>query len=610
MKTRGTRQPLYVGLATLAYIGACGTAGTDSEPVPPLSAAESDEATCPSFNSDLDVFWGDLHVHTAYSLDAYGFGTLAGPEDAYRFAKGETIETVIGEATLERPLDFVAVTDHAEWLDLLYLCTDPEQLDTLYCNALRAKSNQTTGAEVFRDYVVPTITLAEPEVTPLCEENPELCEQAWDDNWLRVQQAANQQNDPCAFTAFIGYEWTATPSFSHTHRNVIFASDAVSTQAIDYIRYPTLDLLWEKLDEQCRPEDGCQAITIPHNTNMGDGRTFDVETSTDRSIEWRTRFERLIEIHQEKGNSECLPAYADRLSKRDGHGHAPPDTDCGFEPFITRSSQQTKPDDFDEQDWERMRGTYIRSLLSRGVAYVGEHGHTHDNPLKLGIVGSTDTHMAMPGEVDEEAFQGTVFSMGNVETTLSQPQFNPGGITGVWAEENTREAIFAALQRREVYATSGPRIRLRFSASTDGEPLACKPGDRGNVAMGSEFASSSAPPQFAIEVEADRAPLHKVDVIKASWSNGDLKETVIPVWQAEPGSDRSACITWSDPDFDPTAPAVWYTRVMEAKTRRWSSFMCERADNCDDFAGVDRTIQERAWSSPIWHIREVMEAEE
>lgn len=593
-------------MLAFGLITGCSDSGSSVEQAVQTDVAEI-EATCPGFAAEKNLYWGDLHVHTAYSLDAYGFGTIATPDDAYAFAKGEPLEIFDQTVRLERPLDFVAVTDHAEWLDLLYICTDPIELNTAYCERLRSQANQSTGANIFREYVIPTITLEEPQRADVCVENPNLCELAWADNWQRLQDSANNSDEPCAFTAFIGYEWTATPGFSHTHRNVIFANESVTEEAIDYIRYSNVDLLWDELEKQCRLENGCDAITIPHNTNMGDGQTFDVETSSMRSLELRTKYERLIEMHQEKGNSECLAPYGEH----EGYG----DPDCGFENYLTQNSRPMEISDYSQEDWETMRRTYARQLLLRGLEAYGE-GHTHDhesdehnhqhiNPLQLGLIGSTDTHTTLPGFVDEETWQGTVFAFGDFDRAMLQPHFNPGGIVGVWAEENTRASIFAALKRREVYATSGPRIGLRVSAFLNDNELSCEPGRRGGVKMGGDFSMTSSAPQFAIEVTPDKAPISRVEIIKGSWNAAGVEEAVIPIWGGSASDLESlSCIAWTDPDFADGEPAFWYVRVMQETSPRWSKIRCETEQVCDDYPDAMKDIQERAWGSPIWYLPE------
>lgn len=544
---------------------------------------------------EKNLYWGDLHVHTAVSLDAYAFGTLRGPADAFNFAKGDAIELFGREVQLERPLDFTAVTDHAEWMDLMYICTDPERADHLYCqNLTQQKTSAQISSQIFREYVAPTIAQAEPQVTPVCEDDPERCAVALANQWSRTQDAANAADEPCRFSALIGFEWSATPNFSHTHRNIIFRSDQVTEQAIDYIRFPKVYELWDQLERQCRPEDGCDVVAIPHNTNMGDGVSFDVETETETEAQLlqRAKYERLVEIHQDKGNSECLPAYGES-----GEG------DCDFELYLTSHSQAMAREDFTGESWEKSRSSYVRSLLLRGLAAYQAQPEL-GNPLQLGIVGSTDNHAATPGFTDEESWLGSVFAAGDLDLMMGRLDYNPGGIVGVWAEENTRASVFDAIKRRETYGTSGPRIELRFDAVTDGSDADCdtiedREGDA--IAMGGEFNGGANPPRFIVRAKADREPLAEIEIIKGEYAGGELTETVQSVWRAE-GSDRSACAVWTDPAYEPTAPAFWYARVKQTPTKRWSQVRCELAGRCDEFPEAEKMIQERAWASPIWNL--------
>jgi len=587
-------------LLLLAGIGGCRSEGPGeaaelaSEQVA-VTAPAAAEATvrCDDFEEgQKQVFWGDLHVHTAISLDAYAFGTLAGPEDAFAYAKGEAIEMFGQPERLDRPLDFTAVTDHAEWMDLMYICTDPERADDLYCqNLTQQKTSAMVGGQIFREYVVPTITQAKPQRTPICTEDPERCKLAAANQWQRAQDAANAANDPCNFTAFIGYEWSATPSYSHTHRNIVFASDSVTKQAIDYIRYPQLSELWEQLDLQCREEDDCDVIAIPHNTNMGDGVSFDVETEDDGALLKRAKYERLIEIHQDKGNSECLPMFG-----------ATDEDDCNFELYLTSHSQSTPREEFSQEDWEKTRSSYVRSLLLRGLAAYQANPEL-GNPLQLGIIGSTDTHSATPGRVKEDGWKREAFSQGQIDAIMARPDYNPGGLVGVWAEENTREAIFAALKRREVYGTSGPRMTVRFAAAKGGETLSCNGADlpASVVPMGGSFDQTSAVPAFIVTATADREALSRIEIVKGTYTGGEVIESVEPVWSSDEG-DFEACTVWTDPNYDPEAPAFWYARVKQVPTRRWSQTLCEEAGRCGDFPAAVVSVQERAWASPIWHL--------
>lgn len=531
-----------------------------------------------------DVFWGDLHVHTAYSLDAYSFGTVSSPAEAYAFARGSEITLADGsKAKLGRPLDFAAVTDHAEWFDFLYVCTDPMQRDHKDCRNLRENASPDKGLGLFRQYVVPSITLEEPQTLDVCRDDPDGCYRAHLSQWERIQAQANDANNPCEFTTFVAYEWSATRKFRHTHRNIIFANEQVPKEAFDYIRYPTLHALFTQLDKHCRPEDGCDVISIPHNTNMGDGTTFDVEQETDRELMMRSRIERLVEIFQEKGNSECLSplGVSDEL-------------DCNFEVRLTKHSQPATRRDYNSQEWERMRSTYVRGLLLRGLAAYRRSGEKQLNPLQLGIIGSTDGHTATPGFVNEAAWQGPVFGIGSLDRAMTRLDWNPGGLVAIRAEENTRESLFAAMKRREVYATSGPRIRLAFEA--DHTPLSCKDEKQGSITMGGEAERRDL--YFRAQVSMDRTPIEKIELIKGTLEDGNFAETVSTLWE---GNSPSQCVEWRDAT-DQAQPAFWYVRVSEAETPRWSSYLCRREDRCDEFPGAAAVTRERAWSSPIWYL--------
>ena len=560
----------------------------------------ADNNTCAIAGDDSkQVFWGDLHVHTAYSLDAYGYGTVHTPAEAFRFAQGEPLILPGGAtAQLDRPLDFMAITDHAEWLDFLHICTDPGQSAHPTCQTLRKHSNPEGGSKVFGDFVVPSITREAPAALPPCEENPELCKTAGLAQWQRIQTQANAANKPCTFTALLGYEWSATRSFSHTHRNVIFRSDAVTATAIDYIRYPTLKDLFTELDRQCQKTDGCEALTIPHNTNMSDGASFDVLSEDADLRRMRAHYERLIEVHQEKGNSECLAPLG-----------ATDESDCNLEIQLTRHSRPAKPADYTPEEWEHMRAGYVRGLLLRGLEAAAMERDSQDSSsesaLKLGMVGATDTHAATPGFVDEALWQGSVFGIGSLERNMTRLGWNPGGLTAVWASQNTRGEIFDALHRREVYATSGPRIRLRFDAGIrkgrDKAALTCNEITDADVpvVMGGDIKPARGKPLFRIQALADRNPIARIEIVRGTVLDGKPQQQVIGVWE---GTARDVCAVWRDADYDRNAPTFWYARVQEVESPRWSALMCRKAGRCEEFPGADQLIRERAWSSPVWSL--------
>lgn len=549
--------------------------------------ASAGAATCrPGAEAEEQLLFGDLHVHTAYSLDAYAFGTLTTPREAYAFARGQSLRLDNGQIIqIDRPLDFTAVTDHAETWEITYNCTDPIYADIPYCRDMRALRDAGDGRGVFVNYLLPVVTNDPPAAAPICDSLD--CPGANVNQWQRVQRAAEQANEPCEFTALIGYEWTASPGGRHWHRNVIFRSDKVPDQAFDYIRYPSVAKLWAALDENCLPQDGCDAIAIPHNINWTDGGTFDVENDSAEVAMLRARYERLAEMHQEKGASECLP------ETRDGDR-----TDCGFELVEVNSAKlrMLGPADDPEEEWRAMRSGYYRSLLSRGlVAY--EDSERKLNPLQLGAIGSTDGHFAAAGFTDEATFTGGVAALwADPEALLANPVFNPGGLVAVWAKDNTRASIFDALQRRSAYATSGTRIRLRFGTT---ESKACT-ADTLNFTTRMGGSITSGEKTFTVQTAQDRAPIAAIEIIKGYLADGEAVETVTRVAEFPEGRS-SACVSWTDQSSN-SGPAYWYARVIEVPTSRWSRHLCERLDLCDKYPNADQLIQERAWSSPLWYL--------
>lgn len=563
------------------------------------TAVGATEEHCPGYVQDkLNLYWGDLHVHTAYSLDAYAFGTTATPADAYAFAKGQ--ELIMPDKTtrvaLQRPLDFAAVTDHAETFDIMYLCTDPNYSTLPYCKDLRANSGTqaTSSLNVFRSYLLPLIAGDKPARSPLCDEQGIDCDAAARAQWQRSQYYANEANNRCDFTAFIGNEWSATPNDQHWHRNLIFAGSAVTKDAIDYLRFPTPELMWQALEQQCKPEQGCDVIAIPHNTNFSEGGGFDVERDSDRQLALRAKYERLMEIHQSKGSSECLSENWDDYN-----------ADCGFEIAIAQSAKKrlnSNPDYI-----QQMNRSYARNMLSRGLISQ-QKNETSLNPLQLGFIGSTDNHTATPGAADEGNWKGDAWSGGDAfkQRRFKRMDYNPGGLTAVWAEENTRQSLFEALKRRQVYGTSGTRIKLRFFASTTATTDICNNTGSADYAssqvipMGASFNAGKKQPILTVIAARDSAPLSTIEIIKGTLNNGDIVETVYSIYTNDKGFSHH-CQSWSDPDYDPSQPAYWYTRVLEIPTPRWSKRLCEDMSNCGHYPDANRMIQERAWSSPIWH---------
>ena len=561
--------------------------------IPSLTHAES----CVTANDTTKtVYWGDLHVHTQYSLDAYAFGATATPADAYRYAKGEPLTLANGRTSqIDRPLDFAAVTDHAATFDLLYLCTDPMNIDNDYCRTLREARDNRDGRTLFNDYLLPIVGADDPAPAAICDDKNFSCSNAMTNQWQRTQRAANEANEPCAFTALIGYEWTASPGGRHWHRNVIFRGSTVIEQPIDYVRYPEVSMLWQQLDAQCKAEDDCHVLTIPHNINWADGGpTFAVESEDSTLRTLRAKFERLAEMHQEKGNSECMPEDP----SADGD-------DCGFERVIENAAKTrlSGPSKLSAEDaWQQTRSSYYRTLLGRGLQTY-QLSEDRQNPLMLGAIASTDNHFGTAGRVAEEGYRGSISSLFSTdEQVLNNTQFNPGGLVAVWAKHNTRGEIFDALHRREAYATSGPRISLQFSAGPESACDAHPSIEPNHTAMGGTLpATTQAGVYLTVSAQMDQAPLAKLQLVKGELWEGQLRETVFDLFSNEEGQAQ-ACVAWLDEGFNANAPGYWYARASEVATPRWSKLLCDSLGNCDDYPEADRMIEERAWSSPIWHL--------
>ena len=557
---------------------------------PFIAHAGDDADRCsPTKTFDKTLLWGDLHVHTGNSLDAYAFGIRHTPADAFAFGKGQSLIDTSGELLqIDRPLDFMAVTDHAESFSITYLCGDPGSSKTDYCSGLREKAQPKTGLSVFRNYLIPLLVVPEPKLPEaLCDS--EDCTNANSWQWQRAIRQANDANEPCEFTAFIGQEWSGTPGGAHMHRNVIYRNESVPNDTFDYLRYPSPKALWSALNEQCIEADGCNALAIPHNSNLAEGLGFDIETESPEIRALRSRYERVAEVFQSKGQSECLePEWTDESS------------DCSFEVSIPAPVQKRLDLGGGESKdaWSQLRRAYLRDVLNRGLSAYQTSG---SNPLQLGFIGSTDTHSANPGDVTESDWSGDVWSQGEgAKGRFRRLSFNPGGLVGVWAEENTRESIFDALHDREVFATSGPRISLRVFA--DEKPSGrCESRDILNTGtvMGGILPSNILSVYFTIIAQSDQVPLQSIELVKSE-ADEQVSTQVLTLVEADSGQDYW-CIEWQDSDFKPRQSAYWYVRIKETPIRRWSKVDCQKNSLCQDYPEANKDIQERAWSSPIWY---------
>ena len=569
------------------------------------SAAQENTATPPG--PLRNAYFGDLHVHTRYSFDAYQFAVRTEPDDAYRYARGESIDHPGGfRFQLQgQPLDFLAVTDHGQFLDAMPAVDDPENtfFGRIFTGAGRS------GAD-------------DEEPSP-----------GGPNAWQAIIDAAEAHYEPGAFTTFIGYEFTAfSEGRGNLHRNVIFLGEAPPAPfTVDTSQDP--EDLWQWLDEL--RAGGIEALAIPHNSNGSNGHMFKLETVSGQPLdaayaEQRTRNEPLVEITQIKGTSDTHPLLS------------PNDEWADFEIYAYRIGT-TLPSE--------APGSYVREAYRHGQMLQETRGF---NPFRFGLIGSTDSHNA-GGTPEESNFHGKIGTGDGTpqrrgSVPLDQPlpdggkytknnnrYFGASGLAGVWAEENTRESIYGALRRKETFATTGPRIRVRFFAGYDysldlvAEPEMIAGAYAGGVPMGGDLlAEAGRSPRFLMWAARDKdsAPLQRLQVIKVWAEGGEAREEIVDVACADGGApsgspprcpDNCAAINledcsytedvgaaelsamWSDPNFNADRHALYYVRVLENPTCRWSTWDALRA-GVEPRPDLPATIQERAWSSPIWSV--------
>ena len=643
-------------LAALLLVAACDTSqppldekkdAPAADPSPEKTQAQS--GPCTNYNEHGIALFGDLHVHTSYSFDAAANSTGATPEDAQRYARGEAVPffpineqgVPVGIAQIDRPLDFLAVTDHGEFLGERALCrtsTSPKH-DTPFCQAYRVSERQ---GMMMLGTVITTETPA--RIKELCGDDGAICRDYARSPWQDIQDAANNANEPCEFTSFVAYEYTGTPGTSNYHRNVIFRNDNVPALPVSYIDAPIDSKLWSRLDAVCKIEDGCDYLTIPHNTNLSNGRMApymqleDTLEAKRNYAETRLRREPIMEIFQHKGGSECINGLSTIFGA--------PDELCNVE-AVRRMGENKTYMTRNLQDGNLSIGQASKVTTECEAGTTGSNGmlgagcvHPTDfqrsaliiglkeeraiglNPIKLGIIAATDTHTATPGAVKESAWTGAVTGEATAAQRL-QPGLltsgidgNPGGLAGVWAQENTRDAIFDAMIRREVFGTSGPRIKVRFFASWSLDKNLCTNPDLISIAyangvpMGGDLEPSSADRKPMFLAYAVRDPmgqkLEALHLIKG-WVDaaGKLHNKVITIAYQDSGAN-SLCAVYTDGTFDPTQSTYYYLRVVEPATARWHTFDCagiaeaDRPEVCSD-GTYPETVKEMAWTSPIWY---------
>lgn len=525
-------------------------------------------AASESTKTEKSIYWGDLHTHTAYSMDAYVLNTQTTPADAYRFAQGGAITLPDGsQHKLKRPLDFAAVTDHAEYFGLINVCrTEPQRAYCMELAAAAAEKSRRGFVEIFLPLIV--------SGTRNCLVDATSCVEFEANLWQRSIDAAEAANQPGKFTTFVASEWTASPDNLHWHRNLIYANANVPTRAINSFDQPTQEHMWRALQEQCRNQPPCDVVAIPHNGNIGLGGSYSTAGHDEKLLGLRAQFERLVEIHQHKGASECYPGslYSDEA--------------CNFEialPIPIRDDLRLNSRQLTDQENIDIANGYVRTTIARGLSLQSSRGI---NPFRYGFVGATDSHSSQPGSAEEDNWRG---SLGQWDIELKDRQtyaaYNPGGLTAVWAEANTRPALFAALNRREVYATSGTRIKLRLR-QTFASNVTCDTPHKNSTPMGGSFGdhTNTQKPTFIVDAMQDETPIAAIDLIKLKQSDKQVEQQVIRLADYTSGQ-ASSCITWTDHDYQKGDVTLWYVRVLELPTQRWDQ---------------KRQIQERAWSSPIW----------
>ena len=710
---------LFVVTLTVVMLTAAIPAAAQPLDNPPFERTEN-ISPCSDYDPFKQAFFGSTHVHTSRSFDAAINLVPSTPRQAYALAKGEgTVPGVDGHGWVTRnycmnrnpdvdpncpnnfpALDWGTVTDHSEYFGAVGICQDhknkPPGYDSLECRLIRgfyirpATSDQEgTRAPPFlqRELAGTAFALLGSVVLgpssrnvqlPLCigELGGAECSAAELDVWQEMQNAAHEAYEPCTFTSFVGYEATSVPLGTTWHRNVIFRNRDVVERPVTAIDMAVKDnpdpktvppkwlgpqdpeKLWDRLGEQCQWP--CEALTIPHNLNLGggvyapDGTTlvppafFDPPTAEYAAK--RQKWEPLVEIYQTKGSSEC------RWDPRLGEGVETTDEHCAFE-LLDAAAGSAVSSDVDVSLAPYPPRSWVRNVLKDGLKLQQDPRYDGVNPFKLGIVASNDSHNGTMGwHPENETLRGHSGIKDAVPTRSATLQNSSGGHSVVWAEENTRDAIFTALKNRETYGTSGTRIQVRFFGGWDFPQNACAgnyvaTGYDNGVPMGGDLPArdQAGAPRFITAAMMDQnigTPLQEVQIIKG-WVDGagNTHEKVYTVagGDKESGVDKQCGLTgegydqlckyWQDPDFDPSVPAFYYVRVLENPVCRYTTHLCQKdyninplADDCKEQLDrlrskdpskardaafccsnettlpiVQPVIQERAWTSPIWY---------
>lgn len=633
----------FVLVAMAGTIGparAAGDTGTpDTAQLEKVHAAKAPYSPYAGRDFPTRPLFGDTHLHTAFSMDAGAFGARLAPVDAYRFARGEEITASSGQRVkLSRPLDFLVVADHSDGMGFFpqVLAGAPKIMADPQGRKWNEMIHGGKGAEAAIDIIVNFGKGTMPRTIFPAPGTP-----AYRNAWDATIKAAEQFNDPGRFTAFIGYEWTSNTSGNNLHRNVIFRDDASRAGQVE--PYTTMKPLgsdnprdlWKWM-QAYQEKTGGQVLAIAHNGNLSNGRMFPtIESFTGKPVDkeyaqQRAKWERLYEATQIKGDGETHPVLS------------PNDEFADYETWDKGNldlSELKKP--------EMLEFEYVRSALKNGLALEQQLG---TNPYKFGLVGSTDAHTGLAA-VEEDNFFGKTSSSEPSVDRLTHPfvkapggavimnwETTASGYAAVWAADNTRESLWDAMQRKETYATTGPRMLVRFFGGWEFESadasnrLPASVGYSRGVPMGGDLKSApqGKAPTFLVAALKDPigANLDRYQVVKG-WlnANGELHEKVYDVaWSGDRKPDPvtgklpavgdtvgvanatwtntigapELIAVWTDPDFDPKQPAFYYGRVLEIPTPRWTAYDA-RYYSTQPAAGVPMKHQERAYTSPIWY---------
>src|SRR5262245_43173707 len=577
-------------------------------------------------NPERDAYFGETHQHTSWSVDAWLFGNhLTGPADALHYAQGQTLKHPLGyEIKIETPLDWMGVTDHSEYVGVTKMANTPgsalSKLPEAQPLILKDPNDPQDVQKVFMALVA---MVSKPPIEAFT--SPEVAGSIWQEN-VRI---AEENNHPGKFTAFCSYEFTSQFNFRNLHRNVFFRDCA----KVPEMPFSMLDSwhpedLWAWMDTQRKA--GNELLAISHNANLSDGWMYPTDVdSQGRPIDaaWaasRDRNERLVEIKQIKGQSETHPL----LSPNDE-----------FASYEVASFLIGLPEDSGRV--ANIVGSYARQALKDGLSLQDTRGF---NPYKFGFVGGSDSHNTGSPYRQSNFFGGHGVNDGTIQTRMSGHIFtgldvrleNPAGLTGVWAEENTRASIWDAMYRKETFGTSGPHIRVRFfggwayKAPLLGQKGWVKAAYAAGVPMGSDLPPAKAKaPTFVVWAVKDPTSgnLDRIEIVKGWSKSGQSFEKIyevawsgsrkpdkwtgaVPPIQSTVDVDRATFTNtvgsaelktvWSDPEFDPSLHAFYYARVLEIPTPRWTTIQAKELGMAPPDV-VPATVQERAWSSPIWY---------